>query len=341
MSRPKYSICVPVYNGASYLADCLHSIKDQHFDNYEVIVVDDRSTDESATVIEKFMREDKRIRFIKNEKNLGLVGNWNKCISLASGEWIKFLFQDDVMKPGCLKQLDEATESGAKVIVCEREYFFENDVDAAVAGLYQRIPRLGKLLKTHGPQLVRPKELASIAARRLPSNFVGEPSSLMFHRSLIADRGYDSRYTQIVDLEFVLRHSFDSGLYYLPEKLIGFRIHGRATTQSNNSKKYFATQFADVIRLFYSMMHDEAFAGFRKHVSAIRMLRFQLYLLRTIHKANRFATFSSDPATKQEYDELMHEFERLKRWQRWQTALLPLWLMVELKLKTQRVTKFT
>jgi glycosyltransferase involved in cell wall biosynthesis len=78
MSNPLISVCIPVYNGAAYLEDCLQSVIAQTYSNIEILLVDDGSTDDSISIIEKFSQKDSRIRLVRNQKNLGLTGNWIK-----------------------------------------------------------------------------------------------------------------------------------------------------------------------------------------------------------------------------------------------------------------------
>ena len=96
------SICIPVFNGEKFLKQCIDSCLAQTYSNYEVIVSDDHSTDGSEQIVRRLMQLEPKIKYYKNETNLGLVANWNRCIGHATGEWIKMLFQDDYMAPDCL-----------------------------------------------------------------------------------------------------------------------------------------------------------------------------------------------------------------------------------------------
>src|SRR5215468_6023153 len=97
--RPKVSVCIPTYNGAAYLSECLESVMRQTFAAIEILIVDDGSSDSSASIAQQYTRADKRIRLFVNKKHLGLVSNWNHRVDLASREWIKFVFQDDILAP--------------------------------------------------------------------------------------------------------------------------------------------------------------------------------------------------------------------------------------------------
>ena len=117
---PKVSVCIPTYNRANYVGEAIKSVLNQTLKDLELIIVDDASTDNSIEVIEKF--KDPRIKFYKNEKNLGMVGNWNKAVSLASGKYITILHSDDKYLPQFLaaesKLLDRDPEIGYIFSAC-------------------------------------------------------------------------------------------------------------------------------------------------------------------------------------------------------------------------------
>ena len=103
------SVCIPTYNGSLFLRECLDSVLNQTFQDIEVVVVDDVSTDDTVSIVEEYMRSDKRVRLFVNKKNLGLVQNWNRCVDLAKGEWVKFVFQDDIIMPSCISRMLEVS----------------------------------------------------------------------------------------------------------------------------------------------------------------------------------------------------------------------------------------
>ena len=95
MNLPKVSVLIPVYNGGRHLAECLDSILAQNFQDLEILIADDGSSDNSAEIIKTFAARDVRIRWWKNPRNLGLAGNSNACLHEARGEYVKFVHQDD------------------------------------------------------------------------------------------------------------------------------------------------------------------------------------------------------------------------------------------------------
>ena len=94
--KPKISCIMSVYNTEKYLDECIQSILNQTYENFEFIISDDWSTDKSKEIIKKYAKEDKRIVFLDNKKNRGIIANLNDCIDKAKWEYIAIMESDDV-----------------------------------------------------------------------------------------------------------------------------------------------------------------------------------------------------------------------------------------------------
>ena len=105
-----------VYNGGTYLRPAIQSILEQTFSDFEFIIVNDGSTDESLEIIRSF--SDSRIRLIENEKNMGLIYSLNRGIDLASGEYIARMDSDDISLPNRLKKQVAFMDANYDVAVC-------------------------------------------------------------------------------------------------------------------------------------------------------------------------------------------------------------------------------
>ena len=92
---PLVSICIPTFNRSGMVEKAIESALKQTYTNIEVLVVDNYSTDETDAVVASF--HDKRLRYVKNSRNLGLFGNFNRCIELSRGEFIHILHSDDTI----------------------------------------------------------------------------------------------------------------------------------------------------------------------------------------------------------------------------------------------------
>lgn len=106
------SIIMPSYNTASYIAETVQSVISQTYQNWELIIVDDCSTDDTGAVLQPFLA-DERIRYFKNEKNSGAAVSRNRALREAKGKWIAFLDSDDLWMPEKLeKQIAFMEENG-------------------------------------------------------------------------------------------------------------------------------------------------------------------------------------------------------------------------------------
>lgn len=96
VNQPKFSIIVPVYNVERYLSACLDSICQQDYSNFELIVVNDGSTDNSRAILESYANKDKRIR-IYNTENNGVSAARNLALSVSSGDYVWMVDSDDLL----------------------------------------------------------------------------------------------------------------------------------------------------------------------------------------------------------------------------------------------------
>ena len=103
ISKPLISICIPCYNSDKYIKDCIESGLNQTYENIEVIVLDNMSTDNSWSIISKISNSS--LRKFQNEKNIGMVKNFKKIYKLAKGEFITFLCSDDKLYKDAIQKL--------------------------------------------------------------------------------------------------------------------------------------------------------------------------------------------------------------------------------------------
>jgi glycosyltransferase involved in cell wall biosynthesis len=96
MNSPFFAVIMPIYNRASFLPGSVTSVLNQDFRDFELICVDDGSTDQSVEIIEQFVKQDKRLKLIRHPKNFGRCASRNSGIQNASAEWICFLDSDDL-----------------------------------------------------------------------------------------------------------------------------------------------------------------------------------------------------------------------------------------------------
>ena len=126
--NPKVSIIVPVYNVEKFLAECLDSILSQSFEDFEVLLVNDASKDSSREICERYLRQDKRIRVLDNETNLGQSMARNYGMREARGDYVTFIDSDDLVDSNYLmKLLSVAEQEHAEVVsMGYTKYIYKN-----------------------------------------------------------------------------------------------------------------------------------------------------------------------------------------------------------------------
>ena len=255
---------MPAYNGERYLREAIDSVLAQTFSDFELVIVDDRSSDQTFSIAQSYAAKDHRIRLERNNHNLGLVNNWSRCVDLAKGEWIKFVFQDDLLTPDCLEKMIAAVTGEDLMVVCKRDLLFE-DVDE------QYKLSLIKYIEKHSIEVIVPgitrlsaADICRIAIEYMGKNFIGEPTVVMLHRNVFRQFGrFNPDFIQICDLEYWLRVGVNTGLVYVPEKLATFRVHSSATTLNNKINRRYRYNYLDNLLLQYQFVFYPAFQPIR------------------------------------------------------------------------------
>lgn len=129
--QPLVSIVTPVYNGADYLAQCIESVLSQNYDNWEYILVDNCSTDQSLAVATKYASADPRIKIYRNSQFLSQMENWNHALRKISREakYCKVVHADDWLFPDCLRQMVAVAEDHPSVGIVGAYRLQEDRVD--------------------------------------------------------------------------------------------------------------------------------------------------------------------------------------------------------------------
>jgi len=260
--KPLVSICIPTYNGSQYLRECLDSVLTQSFSNYQVIIVDDQSSDNTWEILTQYASQDDRIQLFKNEHNLGLVGNWNRCIKLSDGEWIKFVFQDDIIRPDCLELMLETAHIDMPFVLCRRDFFFHSEIDDATKKYYMNIPRLDELFS--GADLISQNQICHAVLTDV-RNFFGEPTSTLIHRSVFQRFGlFNPAMVQLCDLEYWIRVSINTGIKYIRDPLVKFRVHPSSTSSKNNDNQSYRSNHMDRLILLHEFAYNPFYRALRK-----------------------------------------------------------------------------
>jgi len=232
MNQPKVSVCIPTYNYGRYIAEAIESVLCQSFADFEILVVDDASTDSTEEILRSFAAQDSRVRYIRHEVNTGMVENWNYCLHEARGEYIKFLFADDYFESReLLEQMVSILDSDDSIslVGCARKFFNSTLGRSEILSLTDRNTLL------NGTDVIN-------YCLKSQQNSIGEPSAVMFRKQQ-ALRGFDCRYRQLVDQEMWF-HLLEQGRYYhFAEPLCAFRIHNEQQSAVNVKKSVILEDF--------------------------------------------------------------------------------------------------
>lgn len=262
---PKVSICIPTYNGATYLEETLESVSAQTFGDFEAIVVDDGSTDATVDICAEFARRDPRFRVERNPRNRGLVGNWNRCVELSRAPWVKFVFQDDLLRPiGLSTLLDAATRAGTPLAFGRRGFIFEDGTSSEVAAFYEEDARRIAALFPEDSHL-DPREFAKQVLNHLQRNIVGEPVAVLLRRDVFDAVGtFHPDVAVFCDMEFWARVGTRFGAANTSETVADFRVHGASTTARTTSADNFRMVVLDHVVVQHDMAFDPAYAMLRQ-----------------------------------------------------------------------------
>ena len=221
MNPPKVSVLIPTYNYAHFLAEAIESVLAQDFQDFELLIMDDCSSDNTAEVARPFCARDARVRFAVNAANLGMVNNWNHCLEEARGQYVKFLFGDDKLSaPKALGKMAALLRDNPSAMLAASGRLILDEKSNVIStcrrwrdGIHQGRKIIEACLMEDG-------------------NLIGEPSAVLFRKS-DAGRFFDPKYRQVVDLEMWFYLLEKGDLVYTREPLCAFRQHGRQQSAHN------------------------------------------------------------------------------------------------------------
>ncbi len=223
---PQISVCIPTFNRAAMLGESIASVLGQSFGDFELIVSDNASDDETESVVRSLA--DKRISYLRNKRNVGPCENMNLCLVRCRGEFIAFLPDDDLMLPQNLQQKREVLEANREV--------------GLVHSSYHLVDQAGRIVREntswgHGPD----RTADAIEDRQelllSPYNRINL-SSVLFRRACYERLGgFTSGFAGKIGLAFDYEYWMRIALYYkiafLARPLVKWRIHGGSLTNTN------------------------------------------------------------------------------------------------------------
>ncbi|MEO6568568.1 MAG: glycosyltransferase [Opitutaceae bacterium] len=219
-SQPAVSVVLPVYNAARYLAPALTSVLQQTFQDFEIIAVDDGSSDDSKKILERFAASDSRIRVI-SRPNTGIVGALNDGLSVARSEFIARMDADDIALPARIQ--------------AQIDYLRSHPECVGLGTAVQIIDSRGAVVDRYRP----PAEHEAIVAELLKGNggALIHPATFFRASALRAVNRYDPAFCKVEDLDLYLRLSHEGRLANLPLIGLQYRHHVQSTNFIHREKQ--------------------------------------------------------------------------------------------------------
>lgn len=203
--KPFFSICIPTYNRRELLQNTLDSVFNQTFQDYEIIIFDDCSLDDTQKYCEGLVKKNKKLKYYRNEKNVGFVNNLKKTINKAKGGFIFLLGNDDVIVPSCLEEYHKAlSDQKNNIGACRANVF---------AFFQPQKENLFKIFLNLQDKSLKPKSYQNILDYY--ATFISG-WAIRNKKPLAVGDGHQDAF-----IETVFQQIKDSNFYYIPKVLIG------------------------------------------------------------------------------------------------------------------------
>ncbi|HET60372.1 MAG TPA: glycosyltransferase, partial [Chloroflexi bacterium] len=203
MKQPAVTVIIPNYNNAAVIRRAIDSVLAQNFTDFELLVLDDASTDESVEVVRGY--EDPRLRLLVNEENVGVAGVWNRAVREARGAWVALLDSDDSWEPDKL--------------VRQMAFLNEHPNLAGCTCGYRHV-------RLDGIQIVMPREKDTRTRQVLFHNILHIGTTLVVRREVFEEIGwFDETLRRGQDTDLLLRLLEKEQLAVVPEALASVYQH--------------------------------------------------------------------------------------------------------------------
>ena len=212
---PLVSVCIPTYNYARFLGPAIESALSQTHAELEVVVLDDASTDHTPEVVERYAG-DARLRHERHDHNIGLFANFNRCLEVAKGEYVKVLCADDWLHE---RSIEDALEALAREPAAgmATSPAWHADADGRVIG------------RVRAPFGTTPRAVPGTEAIRVHAdwgNMAGMPSQVLLRREVIEEvGGFEPEFAPASDLHLWLKVLARHDLAWVPEPRCSLRLH--------------------------------------------------------------------------------------------------------------------
>lgn len=233
MSNPLVSVHIITYNQISFVRETLDSALSQDYENLEVVVADDGSTDGTAEVILEYAKKyGSRLVPVVGQGNLGITGNSNRCLQYCRGKYIAFQGGDDVFYPGKITKQVQWMEASSSRVLCGHDVnVFESSSGKTIGIKRHKMPRKNGIG-------------ASSIIKYGPASFYAG-TSLMVRKDAIPSYGFDARLPIAADWKFMIDCVGASGEYGSIDGIYaGYRKHGNSITDTSMARIFLETIYS-------------------------------------------------------------------------------------------------
>ncbi len=231
------SVCIPVYNGENYIKYTIDSVINQSYKNLEIIICDNSSTDQTIQIVNSY--NDKRIKLYINETNKGYTYNLNKCIELSKGEYLKFIFADDLLHENCIEEMVKVMNNNIDVNLCAVNFVHINNENIVLSE-----PIINMTSKKYESNQMF-KELIVIG------NVIGCPSGVMIRMETVRLIGsFSTNMEYMEDYEFWIRICKQGNYYFINEVYMYYRIGDHSGTNQKISTIIRVRDFYNILEWY-------------------------------------------------------------------------------------------
>lgn len=269
----KISVITASYNYENYIRETIQSVINQSYTDWEMIIIDDCSTDNSVEVIKSF--RDDRIKLFVNEKNIGLKETLKLGIKEAAGDWIVFLESDDILKSDYLAKKIEIVQKYSNVA------FIFNDVE--LFGDDATVKYVKPVFDLNNEYLASKTYPCNIFKDLNVHNRILTFSTVMCKKEVLREEYFNTPIDKLLDWWLYVHITYCNNVFYIPEKLTKWRRHSESYINKKQGAKFHIIQIRAYIDVF---MQCGSFDLIFLSATVIKV--FYAYFCRRLKKIFRF-----------------------------------------------------
>ena len=211
-NNPLVSVILPSHNREKYISQTIESCLAQTYTNFELIIIDDCSSDTSVDIIKTYAARDQRIKLIRNSANKKLPATLNIGFRVAKGEYYSWISDDNLFVPNALEVMVETLDVNQEVGLVYADYTTISSEGKTIARIYQESPEYLPIRDCVG--------------------------ACFLYRATVAEQvgKYNEQLFLIEDYEYWLRFGLQAKMYHIPESLYLYRVHSASLTQSRQEE---------------------------------------------------------------------------------------------------------